>query len=157
MVTVSAAWAVVTARPSARPVASARLCFMSNPKSKDLADLGPVRWMPESCRAFGERDTSVESHSGKGCERDLRPDHVDCHASGLGGDAKPDPLRRCSEKFCNDRADQRKRRVDLERVENKGQRRRQVKPGQALPWARGVGAHQVALDMAGGRQARDRV
>src|SRR5579863_9249962 len=121
---------------------------MSNPKSKDLADLGPVRWMPESCRAFGERDTSVESHSGKGRACDLRPDHVDCHASGLGGNAKSDPLRRCSKKLCNDRANQRKRRVDLERVENKGQRRRQVKLGQRLPGTCRVGAHQVALDMA---------
>src|ERR1700689_3427573 len=145
MVTVSAALAAVTARPSARPVASARLCFMSNPKSKDLADLGPVRWMPESCRAFGERDTSVESHSGKGRECELRPDHVDCHASGLGGDAKSDPLRRCSKKLRNDRANHRKRRLDLEPVENKGQLSRQVNLGQALPWAGGVGAHQVAL------------
>src|ERR1700760_4149983 len=117
MVTESAAWADETARPSARPAVIARLCFMINPKSKDLADLGPIRWMPESCRAFGQRDTSVESHSREGRECDLRPDHVDGHAAGLGGDAKPDALRRCPEKLCNDRANQGQGGVDLECIE----------------------------------------
>src|SRR6201995_5345067 len=148
MVTESAAWGGEGARPSARPAVITRLCFMINPKSKDLADLGPIRWMPESCRAFGQRDTSVESHSREGCERDLRPDHVNGHAAGLGGDAKPDSLRRCSEKLCNDRANQRQRRVDLERIEDKGQRCGEIKLGQGLPGARRIGAHQVALDMA---------
>src|SRR5579871_4444397 len=104
MVMESAAWADEAARPSARPAVMTRLCFMINPKSKDLADLGPIRWMPESCRAFGKRDTSVESHPGKGCERNLCPDHVDRHAAGLGGDAKPNSLRRGPEELCNDRA-----------------------------------------------------
>src|SRR5579863_4473607 len=148
MVTESAAWAEETARPSARPAVIARLCFMINPKSKDLADLGPIRWMPESCRAFGQRDTSVESHSRKGRERDLRPDHVDGHAAGLGGDAKAYSLRRCSEKLRDDRADQRQRRIDLERIEDEGQCGRQIKLGQGLPGACRIGAHQVALDMA---------
>src|ERR1700761_5237102 len=100
MVTGSAAWADVNARPSARPAAVAKLCFMINPKSKDLAELGPVRWMPESCRAFGKRDTSVESHPGESRERDLRPDHVDGHAAGLGGDAEPDALGWRPEELC---------------------------------------------------------
>ena len=70
--------------------------------------------MPESCRALGERDKAVESHPGERRERDLRPDHVDRHAAGLGGDAEADALRRRAEELCNDRANQRQRRVDLQ-------------------------------------------
>src|ERR1700759_3828050 len=98
MVTESAACAQVAAGPSERPAAKARLCFIEDSKLNDLADLGPVRRVPESCRAFGQRDKTVESHSGEGCERDLRPDHVDGHAARFGRDAKTDALRRCPEK-----------------------------------------------------------
>src|ERR1700748_692736 len=114
MVTESAACAPDTARPSARPATRARLCFMENSKLDDLADLGPIRRMPECCRAFGQRDKTVESHAGEGGQRDLRPDHVEGHAACLGRDAETDALRRRPEKLCNDRANQGQRRVDLE-------------------------------------------
>src|SRR5581483_8691434 len=99
--------------PSARLVAKTKLCFMDNSKLKDLADLGPIRGMPESCRAFGQRDKTVEDHAGEGSERNLGPDHVDRHAPGLGGDAESDALRRRAEELCNDRANQGQGRVDL--------------------------------------------
>src|SRR6266581_3938854 len=95
MVTDSAACAFENVRPSERPAASANACFMQDSKFKaDLADLGPVGRMPKRCRAFGQRDKAVESHSGEGGQRNLRPDHVDGHAARLGGDAKSDTLRR---------------------------------------------------------------
>src|SRR5205807_8854963 len=127
MVTESAACALASDRPSVRPVAKAKVYFIKKLQILDLADLGPIRRVPKSCRAFGQRDKSVESHSGEGSQRDLRPNHVDRHATGLGGDAETDALRRCPEKLCNDRANQRQGGIDLQRVENEGQRRRQIK------------------------------
>src|SRR5216684_9020245 len=114
MVTESAACALASDRPSVRPAANAKVCFIRKLQILDLADLGPIRRVPKSCRAFGQRDKSVESHPGESSEGDFRPDHVDGHAPRLGGDAKADALRRCPEKLCNDRADQRKGRIDFQ-------------------------------------------
>src|SRR6266550_1275425 len=152
MVTESAACAPASGNPSVKPAAKTKMRFIRKLQSLDLAESGPIRRMPKSDRAFGQRDKSVEAHSCKCSERDFRPDHVDGHASCLGRYPEPDALRWCSEKLCNDRADQGEGRVDLQRVENEWHRCRQIQLAQALRVVRGIGTHQVALDVAGCRQ-----
>src|SRR5450432_4123547 len=132
MVTVSAACAVANDKPIVMPAASATIFFIRYSESLEPAESGSIGWMPESGRALGERDKSVKRHSRDRGECDFRPHHVDRHSSGLRRDAKADALRRRPEEFGNDRADQRQRGVDLQGVENKRQRRRQIKFCQGL-------------------------
>src|SRR5258708_19430624 len=75
------------------------------PKLWEPAESGSIGWMPESGRALGERDKSVESHSRDRGEGDFRPYHVDRHASRFRRNTKADALRRRPEKFADDSAD----------------------------------------------------
>ena len=93
--------------------------------------------MPEGHAALDERDERRRTaEPASAATAIVRPDHVDVHAADLGRDAKAHADDRRAEELGDDGADQGQRRVDLERVEDERQRRRQAQLEQRLPVAR---------------------
>ena len=81
--------------------------------------------MPEGKGAFAQRHHAIECGTGQGGDNDLGPHHIHVHSPDFGRNAKPHSDDRRTEKFCDDRADQGEGRIDLYRVKNERQRRRQ--------------------------------
>src|SRR5882672_9393184 len=93
-------WKLARQRPEVSSSLSSLPCFLT-------AESTSIRRVPESRRPFGQRDNSIESHSGNRRECYLSPYHVKRHAGHLDGNAKSDPVKRRAEKLRHDGPDQR--------------------------------------------------
>ena len=89
---------------------------------------GAVGRMPEGDRALEQRQETIEQRAADRRNHDRAPHQIDVHAADLGRDPEAHADGRRAEELGDDRADQRERRVDLERVEDERQRARQPQP-----------------------------
>ena len=110
--------------------------------------------MPEGHRrARASASDPVEGRAGQRRHRDLGPDHVEAHPADFGRDAKAHADDRRAEEFRHDGADQRQRRVDLERIEDEGHGGRQPQLDERLSSSR---RHRSASGRAPARPAAAR-
>ena len=124
----------------------------------------PVLWplashgrMPECHRPLDQRNRAVGERAGKRGDEYRGPHHVDIEPAHFRRNAEAHADNGCAEKLCDDRTDQRKRRIDLQGVEDERHRRRQPQLDERLRARRRIGVHQIALHVPGRIQAGDRV